>query len=321
MIVERIGARINEMRDKHSMIADIRRIAQKTITELEQADNQTYATKMRERISALGKNLNTHTHQGLREVLDYVRNFSIFSVTLQEVHSTLASRQALPEMSKLQTLVDAIETNITQSDSLQELNKYRSYLAHLDLFVKHHPDIIHVMAELDDITIDANLRALFEGPNELGGVLSADESVNGAKKMNISLNQTTEGSPIAIKLRDNIRQGDIGKWHTHPQGPPIPSGADLFNLHSGMDIGTFPHLIVATDEARLYIPDFLADLVSPELKHRLTRYTKDDRATELTSYGKAASASEQENILMDFDLYYLSIPVPGSSPTLQLTGR
>ena len=209
-------------------------------------------------------------------------------------------------------------------DEADKLVVTTDYLAQLANYASvPHRNILYAFLDATDIAVSEDLSD-YLGTVEVGGFLSFTESLSlprlaGSigdvqdKAIYLNLRQTSSGSENSIKVRGNYEAGDIGKWHTHPQlGVSIFSLADQNDLSSGFEMNLRPHLIIAPDSSRLYIPEFLADLTSDKLKRKLVKYDNEARKQELVTDCQGYTDRSQEiTEVKPFCLYYLDFPTSG----------
>ena len=146
---------------------------------------------------------------------------------------------------------------------------------------------------------------------EVGGKLVPNiYNVDGRKVLSLRLKKTADGTATRMQILDRLVDGEIGKWHSHPDGIPIPSVNDLFPL-SSMDIGLFPHLIATVQESRLYIDGFLRELVSGTLRAQLRPFSNESRRDELIGLGYNQKYDELKyNFLIQHPLFYIPLQKP-----------
>ncbi len=125
---------------------------------------------------------------------------------------------------------------------------------------------------------------------ELGGIVNA---VREGNKLVLEPIYTITGSSFDIKISGPLGEHGIGYWHTHPSGIPIPSKADIFPM-SGMSFHTVPNIIIASNETRLYLSEFLCGLLEQTFKGKLHPFTTLDRDREINQYGGQADQQDDK---------------------------
>lgn len=219
---------------------------------------------------------------------------------IQKVEELLATH---PQYDKLRYVLNPYRERLSRVKNIAELHELGNTINLIATPLMMYPQIIPAFYNTDTVSLDEeDVNRHLQSENEQSGTIIANtRHINGQRDLHLSLRWIAEGTPTQARSREEmLEENEIGYWHTHPSGIPIPSVGDMEWYAAAFFY--FPNLIISKSGSRLYFHRYLTELVSPTLQAKMVPFSVKDREDEtLSGINDLELRAKQRELFVKFE--------------------